>query len=181
MKNEIRKSVLKRMKSRFTKPNDSLYERLFKVSYWKKAKVIAVTMSTDFELDTMPIIKKALLEHKKVVIPKTFSHRIMKFYEYQSIHSLIRSRFGILEPIDNQKSVVKNKIDLIIVPGVAFSQVNHQRIGYGGGFYDYYLKDYYGTTVSLVRRIQLVTSEWPTESTDIAIQHLIIEEENHEI
>lgn len=174
MKNEIRKNVLKLMENDCHDYSD-LYEKLFNSAFWKNAAVVAITMSTNFELDTMPIIERGLKENKMIVIPKTFPNREMKFYKFQSISNLQRSEFGILEPNENQIPIEKAKIDLIVVPGIAFSPLNHQRIGYGGGFYDRYLQDYSGTTISLVRKLQLIESAWPVEPTDIAVQHLLIE------
>ncbi|WP_395318325.1 5-formyltetrahydrofolate cyclo-ligase [Fructilactobacillus frigidiflavus] len=175
MKNKIRQHVLKLMENDSSNPSD-LYKKLFVSDFWKNSDVVATTMSTDFELDTMPIIKRGLAEHKTIAIPKTFTNRKMKFYQFQAVNQLVRSRFGILEPAENQIPIEKKQIDLIVVPGVAFSSSNHQRIGYGGGFYDCYLQDYVGITVSLVRKIQLVDFNWPIEETDIAVQHLLIEE-----
>ncbi|WP_429970977.1 5-formyltetrahydrofolate cyclo-ligase [Fructilactobacillus sp. Tb1] len=176
MKNEIRQQMFELMKNAGSN-HGKLYQQLFNSSEWQAAKIIAVTMSTNMELDTMPIIEKGLSEGKTMLIPKTFPHHKMEFFEFENLESLILSNFGILEPNDNAKVIAKNKIDLIIVPGVAFSKNNNQRIGYGGGFYDRYLSDYLGKTISLVRHFQLIDSEWKLEITDIPIQRLIIEVE----
>lgn len=177
MKRKIRKSILNLMK-KIPINEESLYKKLFESSLWNDAKTVALTMSTDDELNTMPIIERGLAEKKQILIPKTFAKGKMEFFEFTSINDLCKTKFGILEPNGEQEPIKKNEIDLIIVPGIAFSKINNQRIGYGGGFYDRYLQNYQGKTVSLVRKIQLVDSKWIPELTDVPVQNLIVEEIN---
>ena len=166
MKRKIRKSILNLMK-KIPINEESLYKKLFESSLWNDA-------------NTMPIIERGLAEKKQILIPKTFAKGKMEFFEFTSINDLCKTKFGILEPNGEQEPIKKNEIDLIIVPGIAFSKINNQRIGYGGGFYDRYLQNYQGKTVSLVRKIQLVDSKWIPELTDVPVQNLIVEEINDE-
>lgn len=56
-------------------------------------------------------------------------------------------------PNERGQVVDKSEIDLIHVPGLVF-QSKASRIGYGGGYYDRYLADYTGKTVSTIYSIQ---------------------------
>ncbi len=59
----------------------------------------------------------------------------MDFFEWSTNDPLVINRFGIPEPISKK---IKYP-DILLVPVVAFD--NHlNRIGYGGGFYDRYIK-----------------------------------------
>ena len=67
----------------------------------------------------------------------------------------------------------KNKIDLLIVPIVAYDK-NHNRLGYGGGYYDRYLKDYCGNVIGLAFNFQQVEN-LPVENFDLPIKIIIDE------
>ena len=111
MKRKIRKSILNLMK-KIPINEESLYKKLFESSLWNDAKTVALTMSTDDELNTMPIIERGLAEKKQILIPKTFAKGKMEFFEFTSINDLCKTKFGILEPNGEQEPIKKNEIDL---------------------------------------------------------------------
>lgn len=149
-----------------------LYERLLTSPEWEKSQTIAVTLSTGFELDTQPIIDAAKTDRKQVVIPKTFANREMVFVPYTDAINLSRTAYGILEP-ENGTPVNKDQIDLIIVPGLGFTKKG-ERLGFGGGYYDRFLADYHGRTVTLAFDAQLFkTPEWRVRDHDVLVQHVI--------
>ena len=65
--------------------------------------------------------------------------------------------FGLLEPIESKtKKVEPKEIDLMIVPGLGFDKDGF-RLGVGGGYYDRFLQNYNGNTLSLAFQEQMVT------------------------
>lgn len=134
----------------------SLHDRLLQSHFWKKAKIIAMTMSKGLEWDTQYLIKKGWEQGKLITLPVSNKKtREMKFYEYRKHDTLENKWTDILEPIpEKTKYVPANKHDLIVVPGLLFSRSGF-RIGYGGGFYDRYLRHYHGTALSLAADFQL--------------------------
>jgi 5-formyltetrahydrofolate cyclo-ligase len=81
---------------------------------------------------------------------------------------------GLFEPItDETLSVKKNEIDLQIVPGLVFSDEGY-RIGFGGGYYDRYMSDYNGATLSLAFVTQ-TSHKIPVEGHDIPVSKIITE------
>ena len=59
----------------------------------------------------------------------------MDFYSWSTNNPLFINKYGIPEPVSNK--IVYH--DILLVPLVAFDK-KLNRIGYGGGFYDRYLK-----------------------------------------
>ena len=84
-------------------------------------------------------------------------------------NSFERGQFNILEPIGRKAS--KDEIDLIIVPLLFFDKYNN-RMGYGRGYYDRYLKDYKGITVGVGYYFQEV-EEIDTKPTDVKLNYII--------
>ena len=59
----------------------------------------------------------------------------MDFFHWSMRHPLLINKYGIPEPISNK---IKYP-NILLVPLVAFDK-HLNRVGYGGGFYDRYIK-----------------------------------------
>ena len=77
----------------------------------------------------------------------------MDFVVYNP-QQLVKTSFGLLEPQGNLEVVDASQIDLIHVPGLVFTTKGY-RIGYGGGYYDRYLKHFSGHTFSTIYPCQI--------------------------
>lgn len=61
----------------------------------------------------------------------------------------------------------------MVVPGVAFT-ASGNRLGFGGGYYDRYLKKYKGPKVSMALTTQLAEeNEWEPEEFDQRIDKVL--------
>lgn len=157
LKKEIRQSVLRQLKAqdkeRKAKLDRALLEQLLASPDYQKAKTLATYLAFDFEYDTQTLIEQAQKDGKVVLVPKTYPKGRMIFTEYKP-NELEMSKFGLLEPKSDQ-AFAKDKIDLIHVPGLAFNSQGY-RIGFGAGFYDRYLDDFQGSTMSTIYPCQEV-------------------------
>lgn len=103
---------------------------------YKIAKTIMLYCSKDEEVNTRPLIVQALLDSKRVLLPRVdLARKEMEAREIRSIYELEDGAFGILEPPSTANRVDFWDIDLVFVPGLAFD-VYGNRIGYGKGYYD---------------------------------------------
>ncbi|OYW68638.1 MAG: 5-formyltetrahydrofolate cyclo-ligase [Aerococcus viridans] len=153
-----------------------LYAQLFNHPAFESARTIAVTMSHPGEIDTKPIIDYAITVGKQVVVPKTLPKRQMTFGVFEGVDRLARTKFGILEPKDDATFVDKKDIDLMIVPGLFFTKDGY-RIGHGGGYYDIYLADYKGQTISLALPGMMDEAiRFERDDFDIPVNHVLLAE-----
>lgn len=178
MKAELRKQVLQEMKAipREQKQamDQALTDQFLKHPFCQEAKVIATYLSFPHEFQTQELIEQALRDGKKVLIPKTYPKGRMDFVVYNP-QQLVKTSFGLLEPQGDLEVVDASQIDLIHVPGLAFTTKGY-RIGYGGGYYDRYLKHFSGHTLSTVYPSQV--QDFIPEKHDIPIQEVLIDERN---
>lgn len=154
------------------KEQQALAQRLYDLSAWRNAQVIGLTISQSMELDTAPLILHARHKGQTVVVPRTLPNWQMEFVTLTEETQFEETHFGVLEPT-NGEVLTKDQIDLLVVPGVAFSLAG-TRLGFGGGYYDRYLADYQGATASVAFTTQVAEEgEWPVEDHDIKIQHVV--------
>ena len=178
MKAELRKQVLQEMKaiSREQKQaiDQALTEGLLQHPFYQEANTIATYLSFPHEFQTQGLIEQALKDGKKVLIPKTYPKGRMDFVVYNP-QQLVKTSFGLLEPQGDLEVVDVSQIDLIHVPGLAFTREGY-RIGYGGGYYDRYLKHFPGHTLSTIYPCQI--QDFIPENHDIPVQEVLIDERN---
>lgn len=178
MKSELRKQVLQEMKAlpREQKQfiDQALTERLLQHPFYQEAKIIATYLSFPHEFQTQELIEQALRDGKKVLIPKTYPKGRMDFVVYNP-QQLVKTSFGLLEPQGNLEVMDASQIDLIHVPGLVFTTEGY-RIGYGGGYYDRYLEQFSGHTLSAVYPCQI--QGFIPEKHDIPVQEVLIDEGN---
>ena len=178
MKAELRKQVLQEMKAISQEQkqamDQALTDQFLKHPFYQEAKVIATYLSFPHEFQTQELIEQALKDGKKVLIPKTYPKGRMDFVVYDP-QQLVKTSFGLLEPQGDLEVVDASQIDLIHVPGLAFTTEGY-RIGYGGGYYDRYLEYFSGHTLSTVYPCQI--QDFISENHDIPVQEVLIDERN---
>lgn len=176
MKKTLRNQTIAAMKALpqtvKTQADEQLTQCLLELPAFQEAKTLATYLSFDHEVSTAGLIQAALQLGKRVCVPRTYPQGRMVFVEYDP-DILEKTRFGLLEPNEKGKLVEQSEIDLIHVPGVVFQSKGY-RIGYGGGYYDRYLADFAGKTVSTIYSIQ--QKEFQPDAFDQAVQEVLVYE-----
>ncbi len=168
VKKTYRSQVLQQMKALSAKAKADLDHALLAqfVAHpaYQKAKTIATYLAMPHEVDTSLFIQRFLDDGKTVLVPKTYPDRVLAFVPYDPATLEVTS-FGLLEPISDAR-VAPEAIDLIHVPGVCFNPEGY-RIGYGAGFYDRFLANYGGQTLSTAYACQQV--DFKPENHDVPV------------
>ncbi len=140
---------------------------------YQKAKVFMLYMPLSNETDTRDIIKSALADGKKVVLPVTDrkSGIITPVY-IDSKTVYVKGSLSISEPESGEVADVE-EIDVFVVPGIAFDRKGG-RIGFGKGCYDRLLKDAHGIKIGYCYDFQ-VCDEVCKDTNDVCMDCLLTE------
>lgn len=172
-KKQLRKKMIERLQS-FSKEEklvkeQKIHQKLLNFIEENNIKSVGLVLSMPHEMDTWPIIEHLKENGVKLYAPKSdYVTKGMNFYEVIEREDLLTDDKGILIPDDTNE--LNNSPELLIVPGVIFNEKGY-RTGYGGGFYDRFLKDFNGLKISALFDEQF--GEVIVESHDIPVDLLI--------
>ncbi|MDY6794861.1 MAG: 5-formyltetrahydrofolate cyclo-ligase [Actinomycetota bacterium] len=117
-------------------------DNLWSIQKFSAARTTLFFLSFRSEVDTRPMILRALEDKKVVCIPCTRKQsREMTASRILNMDGDLRlGNYDIMEPKPEcLRPVSPEKIDVILMPGVAFDFTGG-RLGYGGGYYDRFLE-----------------------------------------
>ncbi|MDL2232032.1 5-formyltetrahydrofolate cyclo-ligase [Ruminococcaceae bacterium OttesenSCG-928-L11] len=144
----LRKSLTPEEKTDF---DSRILHNLCSLDAYKSCKTVLTYVSTPEEINTHPLIERALADGKTVAVPYCIDGtRNMDFYIIHSLDELVPRTFGVLEPVaETSRKLTDFRHSICILPGIAFDQYGY-RLGYGGGYYDRFLSHVYkGTTIGV--------------------------------
>lgn len=138
------------------KASRELCDRFLQSEQYRQAKTVYGYLPYNQEVRTIPILERALLDGKRIAIPKIYGDE-MKFIFMTDLSLVELGYKGIPEP-KADAPVADDPTALVLMPGLAFDKQG-RRIGYGGGFYDKFLaKEPEHPTVALCYAFQMVDS-----------------------
>ena len=140
---------------------------------WRAAQSILFFAPLPEELDVWPLLAEALAAGKRVALPR-FVAAAQGYEACQVLDpaaDLEVGQFGIREPRGRCARFPSDRLDLILVPGVAFDSLGG-RLGRGKGYYDQLLGGLRGTKCG-VAFDQQVVDEIPTTPHDERLDFLL--------
>lgn len=145
-----------------------------KSASYRYAETILAYAPIGAEIDVMPLISRALASGRRVALPRTHGHGEMTFHYISSPDELVAGKFGIREPREDAPPYTDTPLCLCLVPGVAFDMRGY-RIGYGGGYYDRFLRSRQIATLGLIYRDGIAPCV-PAGRYDCAVRALATED-----
>ncbi|MGN0013788.1 MAG: 5-formyltetrahydrofolate cyclo-ligase [Candidatus Gastranaerophilaceae bacterium] len=147
--------------------SEKIVNKFFSLSEFQSTKNIFTYIPLRNEVNTNSILQ---LKNKNIFVPKIIGREIImtKFTPL----NLTKNKYGILEP-ENAVPVLPKKNDIIIIPALAADN-NFNRLGYGGGYYDRYLRNKEGITIVFIPQVLLI-SKLPEDIYDVPVDIIITE------
>jgi len=176
LKTTLRKQVLE---TRFRLSPDArraksrtIEERLFSLPEFRAASTVLFYASFRSEVETGQMIRRALVDGKKVVLPKVKGKGLALFAIGDFDRDVEPGAWEIPEPLHGTPATI-GEIDIVIMPGAVFDEQGN-RLGYGGGFYDRLLAGYRGMIVALAFEAQIVPHA-PVSAHDVPAKKIVTE------
>jgi 5-formyltetrahydrofolate cyclo-ligase len=177
-KSRIRKEILRiRKKNIFKDPKISFKSIVKFLKEEKiKGKIVGGYYPYNYEVDVTQILKKFEEENYLISLPKVKQKSQMDFFYWPTTDPLEVNKYGIPEPVSDK---IKYP-DILLVPLVAFDKYRN-RVGYGGGFYDRYIKRIKKikkiTTIGLAYSFQKV-KKIPINEFDMKLDFIITDKQS---
>ncbi|MGN0835824.1 MAG: 5-formyltetrahydrofolate cyclo-ligase [Akkermansia sp.] len=176
-KKQLRRAVLSRLKAAAAadphgERSAALRQLLRPLLASAEPLLIGLYYPLAHEVDLLPLLRD--YPQHRYAFPRCLAARRMEFRIVRDpVRDMAPAAMGIPAPLPHCPAVEPPELDLILVPGVAFTP-SGERLGYGGGFYDNYLP-----RCTRARRLALafaeqLTDSLPTEPHDcrVPLMHL---------
>jgi 5-formyltetrahydrofolate cyclo-ligase len=140
----------------------------------QRAKTIMLFSHFGSEVPTGSLIRRLHERGVVVALPRIEGAHLVPV-AYAPGDPTSTTAFGAQEPVDGTP-LDRGSIDVVAVPGVAFDRSGH-RIGYGGGYYDRFLRNLAAFTVALAFDLQVLDEALPAGRFDLPVQAVVTERE----
>lgn len=132
--------------------------------FYKNAEHVMLFYPLKYEINLLDLLN----DNKKFYFPKVAGENLL-VCPYDGSIRLEKSSLNIYEPVS--EPVEAEILDLIFVPALAVDK-NNFRLGYGGGFYDRFLK-----TIDVITAVPIyenfVVEELPHDDYDVRVDYII--------
>jgi 5-formyltetrahydrofolate cyclo-ligase len=172
----IRRRMRQLLREVTAQANDALIAALKQhASSWPSNQTVAIYGGLRGEPDLIGGFLSWLQEHGHQAALFAIEAEYLAPRLIQTEADLIRSSLGAWEPRETCAKIDIADLDIILVPGLAFSSEHLTRLGRGGGYYDRLLAhpQCKASRIALAHRFQLLDN-LPVEAHDERVHEIII-------
>lgn len=181
-KHIIRKQLLverrKLLPETIEENSNKITDFLLNLDIYQHSKNIMLYISTKYEVQTQGIIKAAQKDKKRIFIPLIIrrDNKMLPSLVCDFEKELSRGDLGIVQPKrEFYRIYPPGVLDLVIVPGVAFT-IRGCRLGRGGGYYDQFLTQLSEKAISVALAFEMqILDNIPCTEKDIPVDYIITE------
>lgn len=160
------------------KASHAIAARIVAMDVFARARVVLVTLPFRSEWDAALVVAGALADGKVVAAPRVdAAQQMLRAYRIEDLDADIESGYrGIPEPRASCAEVALDRVDWVLVPGVAFD-VHGARLGYGGGYYDRLLPLVSSSAPRVAGAFEMqVVDVVPTAPHDVRVDFVLTEQ-----
>ena len=179
-KSDVRALMLRQLKRQKEddrrRSSEAIRRKVLRLTAFRRATTVCCYVALPYEVQTRRLIDEMLTRGKRVVVP-VIRPRSMRLAlsELRDPEAELAPGFrGVPEPaLRKRRPVPAARLDLVLVPGVAFDRRGH-RLGHGLGYYDRFLARLPRRipTVGLAYTCQLL-NRLPVAAHDRAVQTVL--------
>ncbi len=168
----LRAAVLTRLRARTTAQRDAgsaTLRAMLAPRLGGAGLRVALYAPLPHEVDLLPLLRE--YPQHRYAFPRCLPGRALAFHEVgDPTRELVPGAMGILAPRAELPLIAPGQLDLVLVPGVAFTEAG-ERLGYGGGYYDRYLPHCRHAAIAALAFAEqmLPVGSLPTEAHDLRL------------
>jgi 5-formyltetrahydrofolate cyclo-ligase len=153
----------------------AITERFLSLPEVRDARTVMTFWSFGSEVSTGPLLAALDAAGARTALPRIVEGDL-EVRAYAPGNAVVPTSFGAMEPADGQV-LIPADVDVVCVPAVAFDRAG-RRVGYGGGFYDRFLKRAdRAVRVGVAYEVQVVADELPSGRFDVRVDAIVTDVE----
>ncbi|MGN0487609.1 MAG: 5-formyltetrahydrofolate cyclo-ligase [Acutalibacteraceae bacterium] len=176
-KKELRKQYrhLRSMIAQREMRSAQICQNLIAAEEFRKTSAVLSYMSIGSEADVRAASVQALADGKVLALPKCLDREgNMSFYAVKSLSQTSRGMYDIAEPMLTDFPFLPDSNSICLVPGLSFDLLGN-RLGYGKGYYDRFLRDFPGIKVGIAFAA-CICDCLPAQDKDMQVDYLVTED-----
>jgi len=175
-KEKVRRKFALIRKRKYFPVDSNYFKPLIRLIKKKKKKNLSLYYPSNYEVDTTKLFE--VLEgadRLSTSLPIISNNGTMKFVKWKLSDPLQVNSYGFLEPTRQKRTISP---DLFVIPLLAYDRF-HNRLGYGKGYYDRFLKKHAkkkknALTIGLAFSFQKY-KKIPTSKHDVKLDYILTE------